>query len=271
MNIITGKRKRPRNVLLYGEHGAGKTTLASTFPNPLLLDVEGGADDLDVPRTNRVTSFGAFQESLSWLCMNATDYGTIIVDSVDWLESLVQKHVAEAQGKKNIEEIGYGKGYKFAAESFGQLLTGFRRLNELGRAVLLICHAKTVRHSPPDGESYDRIEPDLHALAQSLLVEFCDEVLFLTRKTITRKEDLGFKRDRNIVLQGAERILITGDTAAVIAKNRLAMPGEIPATFAAYAAYIGNRDAAPENREAGGTEIAGIVTNGSSKQPALAS
>jgi hypothetical protein len=255
MKIITGKKKRPRNVLLYGEHGSGKTTLAATFPKPILLDIEGGADDLDVARSERIKDFGAFQVALSWLCTESPDYSTVIVDSVDWLEAIVQKHVAESQGKKSIEEIGYGKGYKFAAESFGQLLSGFRRLNDLGKATVLICHAKTVKHSPPDGDTYDRIEPDLHTLVQSLLVEFCDEVFFLTRKVFTRKEDMGFKRERSIAFADSERILITSDTASVVAKNRLAMPVEIPATFAAYAAHIGERN-----------NIDGIVTNGSSKK-----
>jgi len=256
VKVTTGKKARPRNVLLYGEHGSGKTTLAATFPKPLIVDVEGGSDDLDVARTDRIKDYSDLQGAISWLVSNQHEFSTVIIDSIDWLEALVWKHVAEANGEKSIEGIGYGKGYKFAAEVFGHLISGFRALNAKGIATVLICHAKSVKHSPPGGDSYDRIEPDLHDKVQSLLLEFCDEVLFLTRKTFTRSEDLGFNRERKIAISDAERILITSDTASVVAKNRLSMPAEIPATFAAYASFIGVR----------GGDIEGIVTNGSSKK-----
>lgn len=262
MKITTGKKARPRNVLLYGEHGSGKTTLAATFPNPVIIDVEGGSDDIDVARTDRVLDYAAYQAALSWLVTAEHEFKTAITDSIDWLEALVWQHVAQANGEKSIEGIGYGKGYKFAAECFDHLVSGYRALNKRGIATILICHAKSVKHSPPGGDSYDRIEPDLHERVQSMLLEFCDEVLFLSRKTFTRSEDLGFNRERKIAIADAERILITSDTAAVVAKNRLQMPTEIPATFAAYSSYIGER---PKN------DIEGIVVNGSSKKRETAS
>ena len=126
MKITTGKKARPRNVLLYGEHGSGKTTLAATFPNPVIIDVEGGSDDIDVARTDRVLDYAAYQAALSWLVTAEHDFKTAITDSIDWLEALVWQHVAQANGEKSIEGIGYGKGYKFAAECFDHLVSGYR-------------------------------------------------------------------------------------------------------------------------------------------------
>ncbi len=52
LHINKGKRDRARRVLIYGENGVGKSTLASCFPNPLFLNIEDGVGDLDVDSTS---------------------------------------------------------------------------------------------------------------------------------------------------------------------------------------------------------------------------
>lgn len=251
--------------MLHGEHKTGKTTLASTFPRPLIVDIEGGSDDLDVARTERIKSYEEFENTISWLITNENDYSTIVIDSVDWLEALVWQFIAGTYGETSIEgtttgsQLGFGKGYKYSAGKFEHIITGFRRLNEAGKAVLLICHSKNVKHSPPDGASYDRIEPDLHDRVQSILCEFVDEIFYIATKTFTRTEDLGFKKERALAVASNERIIVTGGNPAVVAGNRLSMPTEIPATFAEYAKYIGARPASTTGN------IDGVVTDGSSK------
>ena len=268
MKITRGIKPKPRNILLYGEHGTGKTTLASTFPEPVIVDIEGGSDDIDVARTDRVKDFTEFQTVMSDLVTTEHNFRTVVIDSADWLEKLVQQQVASRGNKDSIEDFGYGKGYTFSAEQFEMIVINcLRSLNGRGLATILICHAKAVKHNPPDGSSYDRWEPDLHDKVQGPIVEFCDEVSFLKKKTFTKKEDLGFNKERNIVIGTEERILVACDTGSVVAKNRLQMPNEIPATFADYARYVmSSRARAPIQAEK--SNIVGIVTDGSSKTAA---
>ena len=239
--------------MIYGEHGSGKTTLASMFPRPVIIDVEGGSDDLDVARTDRIRSFDDLQNAMSWLITNQNEFSSVVYDSLDWLYAIIEKRVQERFTEK---ERSYGKEVHLIADEFRSLLPGFRRLNDLGKANIFICHAKNEKVLPTNGDTYHKTMPDLQDATSSLMMEFCDEVLYLTKRVFTRSEDIGFNRTRSIAIGSEERYLVTSDTGGITAKNRLAMPVEIPATFEAYASYVVKPT---------GNDIAGIVKDGSSK------
>jgi AAA domain len=238
MKITRGVKPRPRNVLLYGEHKTGKTTLASTFPNPVIIDIEGGSDDLDVDRTPRITTYAEFQDSVSWLLSTDHNFQTVVIDSVDWLEKLVWQFVAKNKGVNALSEIGFGKGFDFSFDEFEKIISALRSLNRRGLATVLIGHAKTVKHRPPEGQEYDRWEPDLHDKVKGPIVEFVDEIFFLKKETFTKSEDLGFNKTRGVAVGTERRILVASDTGSVMAGNRLKMPNEIDADFPTYLSYI---------------------------------
>jgi len=81
--------------LIWGESGAGKTTLALQFPRPVVLDLDGGAElygataAFDVRRT---TSPDEVMAAVEWLREHAHDYRTLVIDplTVYW-EGLVAK------------------------------------------------------------------------------------------------------------------------------------------------------------------------------------
>ena len=56
-NIVKGKTRRPRRVMLYGSHGIGKSTWAAGAPNPIFLATEDGQDDIGVDRTPLIRNF----------------------------------------------------------------------------------------------------------------------------------------------------------------------------------------------------------------------
>ena len=56
-------------LLVYGQAGAGKTTLIRTLPTPLVLSAEGGLlsiQDADLPFVE-ITDIGTLRETYSWL------------------------------------------------------------------------------------------------------------------------------------------------------------------------------------------------------------
>lgn len=231
MIIKTGKHTKPRRIMLYGVHGIGKSTWANQ-PGALFFNVEDGLGDIDCMSTERIRTLGDLRGGLSWVGANPQGINAVVLDTADWTEKLIWKQVAQDAGKSAIEEIGYGKGYKLAADKYWpMILQDFAMLREIGITIIILAHAKIERFQNPEGDSYDRYSPDLHDAAGSMLMEWCDEVLFASARVYTKQEDLGFNKTRAIAVDGKERYIRTSESGVALAKNRLNLPPELPFAF----------------------------------------
>lgn len=269
MKINKGKKLRARRVLIYGENGVGKSSIAARFPNPLFLNIEDGIGDLDVDSTDVIKSVTEFTGCL--IEAANLDYETIVVDTIDWLEKLIFEEVAQQAGKKTIEDIGFGKGYQAVEKKWKDLFDGFTYLWNQGRHIVFTCHEHLEKFSNPEGDSYNFWTPALHAKGSGCVAEWCDEVLFVRYKTNTIQKDEGFSAKRAIAIGGKERVIVCNKTATVEAKNRLGMPDEIPLSFDAIAKYLpviqktkSSSVPVAEAKQPVGN-IAGVVVDGSSK------
>ena len=61
-------------------------------------------------------------DCLACLATEAHDYLTVVVDTADWLETLIHK-LCRDQGKESIEDFGYGKGYVKALPYWTELFS----------------------------------------------------------------------------------------------------------------------------------------------------
>ena len=179
------------------------------------------------------------------------DYQTVVIDSVDWLERLIWDKVCQESGVDSIEKAdgGYSKGYTHALTFWREIVGHLNALrNDRGMVIVLIAHAKVERFEDPESSTYDRYSPRLHKQAAALLCEWCDAVLFATRKIRTQSEDAGFNRKRTIAhalgKDGGERILRTVGGPSCIAKNRYGIVGDLPLSWAAFMAAL-----SPQPRE----------------------
>jgi hypothetical protein len=239
MKIVKGKKPSPRRCLLYGPHGVGKSTWAAAAPAALFLNLEDGLNDLDVSATEHLVSVQQVMDALQWLTISEHQYRTVVLDTVDWLEHLINKEVAQHFGVKNIGEVDWGKGYSRALWYWQQILAMLDHLRKArSMAVILLGHSRIVQVKTPEGLTFDRYEPDLHSNAKgegssSLVQEWCDEVLFANFRLYTSQQN---KRD--IAKGGKERIIKTSESGACLAKNRIGLPDELTMDFGAYAAAI---------------------------------
>ena len=128
MKIIKGIVPSPRRIMLYGEHGVGKGTWASKAPSAFFLDIEGGLNDIDCERTEKLGSAREVSDALTWLLASEHDYKTCVVDTVDWLEQLIHRQIVSDEGSakiKSIADISYGKGYARAVPIWTWFLSQF--------------------------------------------------------------------------------------------------------------------------------------------------
>lgn len=235
MQITKGKRARAQKVVVYGPEGIGKSTFAAQFPEPLFIDTEGSTDNMDVSRLDKPSSYTMLKNEIAWVKANPTVCKTLVIDTIDWAESLVIADVCAQHGKKGIEDFGWGNGYTYTKEEMGRLLNQLGELVDLGINVVLTAHAQMRKFEQPDEMgSYDRWELKLGKKTSSqtapLVKEWADMVLFANYKTVVMTADNGKKK-----ATGGQRVLYTQHHPAWDAKNRHGLPEEMPFDYAGIA------------------------------------
>jgi hypothetical protein len=261
MKINKGKVAQTRRILLYGENGVGKSSLAAQFPNPLFLNVENGIGDLDVDSTDVLKSYSDLLGALVYC--QTSDYSTIVIDTIDWAEKLLFQDVAKKNGKETVEDIGFGKGYQRVELSWSNLIDAMTILWKQNRHIILTCHERIAKLKDPEGNETSYWSPDLNDKSSGILSEWCSEVIYLKHKTYTRELDEGPKK-RHIAVGGRERVMVCNKLPAIEAKNRLGMPDELPLSIDSWKQFVPRVQLAlPETSG----NVAGIVTDGSSKPP----
>jgi len=80
-------------LLVYGQAGAGKTTLITTLPKPIVLSAEGGLlsiQDADLPFIE-IGSMDDLMEAYEWLTgsAEAEGYGSVALDSISEIAEVV--------------------------------------------------------------------------------------------------------------------------------------------------------------------------------------
>ncbi len=234
--ILRGVRRLPPRLLIYGTEGIGKSNTAAGAPKPIFVPTEDGLGQIDCHAFPLATCFDDVIAALAALAAEEQDYQTVVIDTLDWLERLIWAKVCADRGVKNIEDIGYQKGYVFALDFWRQIVDGLDRLrNERGMCVVLLAHCKIEKFEDPESPAYDRYSPRLQKHANALVTEWVDAVLFATRKIVTRTEEQGFGQKRTIASgntrDGGDRILRCVGSPACVAKNRYNLPAECPLSW----------------------------------------
>ena len=234
-SITAGPRSQPPRIMVFGPHGIGKTTFACSAPNPIVIQTEDGLGTLDTPAFPLASAPVDVIEALETLYVEDHDFKTVVLDSADWLDNLIQKDVHATHDEK---ALAYGKDALLCAEQWRLILDWFNALRGKGMTVILIGHAEIKRFDPPDSDSFERYQPKLMARSSALVQEWADAVLFANYKTFVKSEAVA--RDKTIkkAVSGGERLLHTGEKPAYLAKNRYSLPETLPLNWQAFASAM---------------------------------
>lgn len=243
-NVTRGKRHRPYLVLVYGADGVGKTTFAAGAPGALFLGVESGTDQMDVERLPEPKHWTEVNAFIDELLHDEHNHKTLVIDSLDWLEAMLHRHICAEYRVKSIEKAagGYGKGFTEALETFrlfNNKLTALR--DKRGMNIVLICHADIISfNDPQEQEAYHRYELKLHKRVSALYREYVDAVLFANYETLIKEENGRIK-----ALSDGARLLHTERRPGFDAKNRYGLPFMLDLSWSAFDAAA--RKGEPDN------------------------
>jgi len=231
LKISTGVQVQPPFIILYGDHGLGKTSWAASAPSPIFIRTEDGIGVLDVARFDDVAkTYASVLAQISDLIKEDHPYKTVVLDSLDHLEPLVWAKVVEVEREKKpkvqkIEDIEFQKGYVYAIDYWRQILDGLLYLRTVKKmTVILLAHCNAKEFHDPNSDSYGRWQIKLHKHASALLQEKADAVLFLTSEVFTEKDE---NTDRVRGVGSGKRIIFTEARASYMAKNRYRLPHQM--------------------------------------------
>jgi hypothetical protein len=238
-SIKRGPDLKPPRIFIYGVEGLGKTTFAAAAPKPIFLQTEDGMGALDVARFPMVERIDDVRTAIGTLFEGEHDFETLVLDSADWLEQIIVKEIESTHDAK---DLAYGKGALKQAEVWRELMDGFNALrNERGMAVILIGHCQIKRFDSPETEPYDRFMPKLQERSNALVREWADAVLFANYRTVVKKSEVGFNKEVARGISTGERLLFTTERPAYMAKNRYALPDQLPLSWEALSDAIAGR------------------------------
>lgn len=243
----TARNSAPPRVVIHGQQKIGKSTFAAGAYRPVFLPLEDGLSGIETNAFPLLKSYAEVQQALSELLHQPHDFGTVVIDSTDWLEPLIWQHTCKANGWPSIEAPGYGKGYVEANNVWRDFLDKLNHLRlQRGMAVILIAHSAVKRFEAPDTESFDRYELKLQRGALGLVVEWADCILFAQEEVAIKKEKLVGDNVRSRGVSTGRRVMQTNAKPSYIAGNRYNLPDTLPLAWDALVQAMAPPQAAPQ-------------------------
>ena len=155
--------ERPVIIVLYGVPGSGKTSVATTAENPLLIDCDRGSDRA-VQRCD--TIIASKWQDIDSERQSMKGYKTIVIDTAkSMLDDYLSQYVIECDYKLKINGL---KRFGKMADDFKDFVNFLRSNNS---DIVFICHDKENQ----DGDVIKH-SPDCTGQSKDLLIRIADQV-----------------------------------------------------------------------------------------------
>lgn len=129
-------------MILVGQPKSGKTTLASSFPDSYVLELEHGGGDRVSGRIHDILNFNDFRETLK-SAVNEPSIKTIVIDSLDVLSDWIEDEIAKARGLDSITDRKQGvDGFEMWGEYRKRIEALVNYLKSSRKLAILIAHCR---------------------------------------------------------------------------------------------------------------------------------
>lgn len=221
--VITNFKVEPwktndgERIIIYGDTGIGKSSLARLAPDPVFLGLDEGAAKLKKLGTDnpldRITGLRTFADVRAALQQVDLydNHKTVVIDTATFLEDLGIVHVVATIPTKggehvaNIEAYGWKEGYRHLYDVMRGPLADCDELIRRGKNVILIAQATTHKIQHPGAEDYLRAGPRLYGgrpSVEALYCEWADHILRIDYHNVhIKKRKISGMTERAIYVQ----------------------------------------------------------------------
>lgn len=130
-------------ILIYGQPGAGKSTLALSAPNPVLLDFDGGVQRVNTffqCPTLQVHSWNEVQQAISELEKGETKCDTIVIDTAGKMLDFMGQYIVKNDSKMSMRDGSLSlKGYGARKVMFINFL---KQVSMMEKNIVFVAHEK---------------------------------------------------------------------------------------------------------------------------------
>lgn len=226
-SIKKSKDIQPPKIVIHGEPGVGKSTFAANGPEVLFLDCESGLSAITCAKV-KIECLKDLTESLTSFLAQDHQFKTLVIDSIDALETFIHTEIEQKHRVDAISRIDYGKGYDEAFTHLKDILFLLDKIRETKKTiVILIAHSVAERMDDPIVGSFSRWGLKLHRKISAKIEEWADCIFYAEQQTFVETNDVGFGKKVNRAI-GGNRVIYTQCNPAYVAKNRYGLPPVIP-------------------------------------------
>ena len=221
-------------MLVYGQPGIGKTTLALSAPNPVLFDFDGGISRVNKAHqcpTLQVKSWDEALAALDELEKDEVDCKTIVIDTAGKMLDYMSEYIMRNDPKMKMRDGSLAlKGYGQRKVMFTNLI---KRISLMGKNVVFVAHEKEDK----DGETR-RVRPDMSGSSLGDLIKELDLVGYMQAygrdRTICWTPNEQWYAKNTCNLPEYEKVPVIIDAQGGIAGEN----DYLAKTFEGYAAYL---------------------------------
>ena len=238
-DIHKGVKRMPRKVIIYGPPKVGKSSLAGSTTDALMIPTEDRVSHIKCDKTPVIEKFEDINDVFDFLLKkkeNKHTYKRVIVDTLDWLEPLIHNYAVRKLNERGVsaksitdddcKETNFQKGLKFLAPQYWKIfLSNCDVLRENGMDVILVAHSHIISVNPPDRDPYERYVMKIDKSSLAVLEEWADIIAFYDKEVFVKMEKTGPTSKKGKAIASKKRILhLCGDNPAMINGNSFGLP-----------------------------------------------
>jgi hypothetical protein len=159
-------------MLIYGQPGLGKSTLALSAPNPLMLDFDGGVHRVQASHQSDTVQVRSWEDVIAVLDEDLSSYKTLIIDTAGKALDFMSAHIIAKDPKKG------SRDGQLALQGYGARKGMFQRFvaqaSLMGKHLIFVAHDKEEK----DGDT-KIIRPEIGGSSSGDLIKELDLVGYM--------------------------------------------------------------------------------------------